>query len=67
MVKGVESRRVKNENRELRVRFKEKDAGLLTESHSPFSLLPHLKERPFPILLLILRKQYCFPEGEFDP
>lgn len=45
LVKGMESKRLKNENREVRVRFQDKHAGLLTESHYPFSLLPQSRER----------------------
>lgn len=45
LAKGMESKRLKNENGEVRVRFQDKHAGLLTESRYPFSLLPQSRER----------------------
>ena len=67
MVKGMESRRLKYENREVRVRFQEKHAGLLTKSHSPLSFLPQLSERDISNFAPKNSEEYCCPEGMFDP
>ena len=46
MVTGeMESRRSKNKSREVKAVFQKYDTGLLTASHSLFSLLPQWEER----------------------